>query len=298
MNVLSLFDGISCGQVALHKALQEREREREIRYYSCEIKQSAIEVTQKNFPDTIQLGDVTKVDFTQFKGKIDLLIGGSPCQNLSVANKKREGLKGEKSCLFYEYVRALKEVEPKWFFLENVRMPKQDFEIISKELGTYPILINSKLVSAQLRNRFYWFNWGDKKYDLFGFPTCNIPQPEDKGITLQSILENGYTNRKKQVALMRKSYLIYPSDPVKREIYVRKRMKKFPSPIVYKSPDCNIDSWRFHTQTELERLQTLPDGYTDCLDLMTASDCIGDGWTVDVVTYIFKFLFDEIFDKK
>ena len=290
MNVLSLFDGISCGQVALNKAL----REREIRYFSSEIKKYAIQVTQKNFPNTIQLGDVKEIDFKQFEGKIDLLIAGSPCQDLSLPNKKREGLKGKKSSLFWYFAKALEEVKPKYFFLENVPMPKEDYEKISRTLGTYPIEINSKLVSAQLRRRLYWFNWGRKNYDILGFPTCDIPQPQDKKISLQSILEHGYTNREKQIALMRKSYLIYPSDPIKRDIYVRKRMKNFPSPIVYESPDCNIESWRFHTQIELERLQTLPDGYTDCIDFMKASDCIGDGWTVDVIAHIFSFLFDEI----
>ena len=253
-------------------------------------------MTRKNFPETIFLGDVTQIDFKKLP-PVDLLIGGSPCRQLCVASKGRQGLEGKDSKLFYEYARALKETNPKYFFLENVPMPKKDYEIISEILGCYPIKINSKLVSAQLRNRLYWFNWGQKKYDLIGLPTCDIPQPEDRKITLQSILEHGYTNREKQIALMRKSYLIYPSDPIKREVYVRKRMKNFPSPIVYKKPDCSIDSWRFHTQTELERLQTLPDGYTSCINFKNASDCIGDSWTLEVIKHIFSFLFDEIFQK-
>ena len=172
-------------------------------------------------------------------------------------------------------------------------MKQDDYEKISKTLGTYPIKINSKLVSAQLRSRYYWFNWGKKKYDLFGFPTCDIPQPEDRKITLQSILEHGYTNREKQVAFLKRSYDCLPRDFEKCDRYLKKRHPKWPMPIVYKEKNCNMNSWRLHTQTELERLQTLPDGYTDCLSFIRASDCIGDGWTVEVIKYIFNFLFEE-----
>lgn len=175
MNVLSLFDGISCGQQAL--------KELEIKvdnYYASEIKDIAIKVTTENHPNTIQLGDVTKIkiigdQFICEKGVsvftgIDLLIGGSPCQDLSSANKVRDGLKGSKSMLFWEYVRLLKEVKPKYFLLENVaRMKKEDKDIISKELGVEPIRINSSLLSPQLRDRLYWTN------------IPNVTQPEDAG---------------------------------------------------------------------------------------------------------------------
>ena len=192
LKVLSLFDGISCGQVALERAGIPVEV-----YYASEIDKYAIQVTQKNYPNTIQLGDVEKIDFTQFEGKIDLLIGGSPCTNLSICGN-RKGLDGDESRLFWEYVRAIKECKPKYFLLENVEsMSNSDKEIISKELGCYPICINSSLLSGQNRKRYYWFNWGKREYNLFGFPTCAIPQPKDKGIFLKDVLESGlpYQNK-------------------------------------------------------------------------------------------------------
>lgn len=196
LRVLSLFDGISCGRIALERAGIPVEI-----YYASEIDKYAIQITQKSYPDTIQLGDVEKIDFTQFEGKIDLLIGGSPCTNLSIAGN-RKGLKGDESRLFWEYVRAIKECKPKYFLLENVEsMNDSDKEIISKELGCYPCMINSALLSAQNRKRYYWFNWGHKQIDLFGFPTCDIPQPEDKGILLKDILESGISYQAKSDCL-------------------------------------------------------------------------------------------------
>ena len=148
MNVLSLFDGMSCGQIALNRAGIKYDK-----YYASEIKPHAIKVTQHNYPDTIQLGDVRNIKGSDLP-KIDLLIGGSPCQDLSIANKNQTGLKGNKSSLFYEYVRLLKECKPKWFLLENVAsMCDFDRDIISKELAVYPVLICSSLVSAQERKR-------------------------------------------------------------------------------------------------------------------------------------------------
>ena len=153
MNVLSLFDGISCGRIAL-----ERVGIKVDKYFASEIKDIAIKVTQTNYPDTIQIGDVTKIDATTLP-KIDLLIGGSPCQNFSIANlNSRDGLEGDKSSLFYQYLRLLREVKPKYFLLENVKMKKDQEAIISELLGVKPILINSNLVSAQSRPRLYWTN--------------------------------------------------------------------------------------------------------------------------------------------
>ena len=192
IRVLSLFDGISVGQLALERTGIPIEV-----YYASEIDKYAIAITQNNYPNTIQLGDVEKVDFTKFEGKIDLLIGGSPCTNLSIAGN-RKGLEGDESRLFWEYVRAIKECKPKYFLLENVEsMSDKDKEIISKELGCYPCMINSSRVSAQNRKRYYWFNWGLMQYNLFGFPTCDIPQPKDKGILLKDVLENGIADRQK-----------------------------------------------------------------------------------------------------
>ena len=174
INVLSLFDGISCGQVALKRAGIEVDN-----YYASEIDEYAIKVTQKNFPKTIQLGSVVDIKANNLP-KIDLLIGGSPCQDLSNYKYDRgevKGLDGEKSSLFYHFVRLLREIKPKYFLLENVASMEQKWiDIISKELGVKPILINSSLVCAAERKRLYWTN------------IPNITQPEDKNICLKDII--------------------------------------------------------------------------------------------------------------
>lgn len=187
MRVLSLFDGISCGQVALERAGIPVEV-----YYSSEIDKYAIQITQKNYPNTVQLGDINNIDFTQFIGKVDLIMGGSPCQDLSIAGK-RKGLAGERSGLFYKFVEAIEVIKPKYFLLENnVGMPKEAYEEISRLMGCYPVLINSALVSAQTRKRYYWTNIGPQLINLLGVKTCNIPQPINKGILLKDVLESGY----------------------------------------------------------------------------------------------------------
>ena len=192
MKVLSLFDGISCARVALERAGIPVEV-----YYASEIDKYAIQISQKNYPDIIKLPDVRQIETIKrfdsqkepyyFKENIDILIGGSPCQDLSIAKKDRKGLDGERSGLFYEYVRILKEVKPKYFILENVAsMPKEAKEIITKELGVEPIMINAALVSAQNRKRLFWVG----KLDEFGtYQKVEISQPEDKGILLKDILE-------------------------------------------------------------------------------------------------------------
>lgn len=316
MKVLSLFDGISCGRVALERAGIKVDK-----YYASEIKEDAIKVSQYNWKDIIQVGDITKLKGEDFKD-IDLIIGGSPCQSFSIAGN-REGFNG-KSGLFYEYLRLLKEIKPKYFLLENVKMKKEWQDIISKELGVEPININSKLVSAQLRNRFYWTN------------IPNVNQPEDRGIMLKDILESGYTDREKARAILESE-----SRPLKdkermchryyktgfttvifkdKELsdYAKKRIKErlgdktgvgynwFNDSIKNEKSGTllNNDGWsgkgttlvindndiRYFTQIELERLQTLPDGYTKCLTRNKAAGCIGDGWTVDVIAHIFKNL--------
>lgn len=177
MNILSLFDGISCGRVALERAGITVDK-----YYASEIDKYAISVAQEMYPDTIQIGDVCKIDFTQYIGKIDMIIGGSPCQDLSIAKQNRQGLRGERSGLFWKYVEALEVIKPKYFLLENVAsMRNEDKDAITKTLRKiYPetecIMINSALVSAQQRKRYYWTNW-------------HVEQPEDKGILLKDILE-------------------------------------------------------------------------------------------------------------
>lgn len=183
MNVLSLFDGISCGRIALERAGIPVET-----YYASEIDKYAMTVAQAMYPDTIQIGDVCKIDFTQYVGKVDMIIGGSPCQDLSIAKQNRQGLHGERSRLFWEYIKALTIIKPKYFLLENVAsMKNADRDAITAVLrGIYPetecIMINSALVSAQQRKRYYWTNW-------------HVEQPRDKGILLKDILESGLTIR-------------------------------------------------------------------------------------------------------
>jgi DNA-cytosine methyltransferase len=206
MNVLSLFDGMSCGQQAL-----ERSGIKVDKYFALEIDKYAIIVTMANYPNTIQLGSVTEVDGYKLP-KIDLLIGGSPCQSFSFAGKRKgmstkdeqeiltlehylklkvEGYEFEgQSYLFWEYIRLLNEVKPKYFLLENVMMGEKWEKLLTKAIGVKPIMINSALVSAQNRKRLYWTNIGLKASGLFGDMESIIEQPKDKGILLKDILEN------------------------------------------------------------------------------------------------------------
>ena len=172
LNVLSLFDGMSCGQIALERAGFKIDK-----YFVAEIDKYAMKVTQANYPDTIQLGDVRNIKADDLP-KIDLLIGGSPCQGFSFAGKQLN-FDDPRSKLFFEFVRLLKEAKPKYFLLENVRMKQEYQDVISKLLGVEPIMINSCLVSAQNRKRFYWTNIPD------------IKQPKDCGILLKDIIECG-----------------------------------------------------------------------------------------------------------
>ncbi len=359
LSVLSLFDGISCGQVALERAGIPVEV-----YYASEIDKYAIQITQKNYPNTIQLGDVTKIDFTQFIGKIDLIMGGSPCQDLSIAGK-RKGLSGERSGLFYKFVEAIKVIKPKYFLLENnVGMPKEAYEEISRLMGCYPIEINSALVSAQTRKRFYWTNIGPQNFNLFGFPTVAIEQPQNKGILLKDVLESGLPYQNKADCLTtRYQGATFPHDYERNQRtmiaepnrespkYLFKNLKT----INEKANALTSSSWKgigndgtttilepirlseyekskskanrvysVHNKSvtllanagdggaktglykidlpdgkylirklsplECERLQTLPDGYTEGVSNTQRYKAIGNGWTVDVIAHIFKHL--------
>ena len=205
MKILSLFDGMSCGQQALERAGIKVDK-----YFASEIDKHAIKVTQHNYPNTIQLGSVTDVDTSKLP-PIDLLCGGSPCTNFSFAGKmkgmvttdnqevttlerylelKEQGYQFEgQSYLFWEYVRILQEVKPKWFLLENVPMTENWRKILSVTLGVNEIRINSNLVSAQNRERWYWTNIGMQSAGLFGDMVSIIQQPKDKGILLKDILQ-------------------------------------------------------------------------------------------------------------
>lgn len=193
MKILSLFDGMSVAQQAISELYKDYE------YYASEIDKYAIAVTQSNFSNTTQLGSVIDIKYDTFdkcldvnnylyNGEYDLLIGGSPCQDLSIAKKDRKGLEGERSGLFFEYVRIRDVVKPKYFILENVAsMSKESKDKISEILGVQPVMINASLVSAQNRKRLFWVG----KLDKFGtYQQVEIPQPEDRGIMLKDILED------------------------------------------------------------------------------------------------------------
>jgi DNA (cytosine-5)-methyltransferase 3A len=200
MNVLSLFNGMNTGRQALENVGIKVDK-----YYSSEIKPYAIELTQYHFPDTIQVGDVTKwKDWDIDWSKIDLILSGSPCQDLSAAGK-RAGINGKKSSLFFVFIEILEHIKtlnPKVLFLqENVgSASKLDVGIMSRALGVYPVRINSKLVTAQLRDRYYWSNIKTKE-TMFDVVT-DIPQPKDKGIMFKDIITDGYVERVKSLALL------------------------------------------------------------------------------------------------
>lgn len=277
MNVLSLFDGMSCGQIALNKIGIKIDN-----YFASEIKSHAIAVTQDNFPKTIQLGDVTKIS-SKGLPRIDLLIGGSPCQDFSRANKIQRGIDGEKSGLFWQYVRLLKELRPKYFLLENVKMKKEWQELISKELGVQPVRINSSLVSGFLRDRYYWTN----------IPFDELPH--DKGIKLKDIIESGYVDRDKGLCLL-ESY----SRPLKNPIKIARRYFKYGFwQVVFKDHETYLklkDNYemaqdgdiRYLSKAEMEKAQNVPENYTRLISRNDSACLLGDGWTVDVIAHIFK----------
>ena len=281
MNVLSLFNGMNTGRQALENVGIKVNK-----YYSSEIKPYAIELTQYHFPDTIQVGDVTKwrewnIDWQS----IDLILSGSPCQDLSAAGK-RAGLNGTKSSLFFEFVDILnyiKSLNPNVLFLqENVgSASKLDVGIMSRCLGVYPVRINSSLVTAQLRDRYYWTNIRTKK-NMFDFET-DIPQPKDKGIILKNILTSGYADRNKGLCLL-EGY--YSKKPKKDYLKYMNRYLMGMMQIVYET-EYDV---RLLNQTEMERYQGFPDGYTKTLSVNKAASLLGDGWTLPVIEHIFKFI--------
>ena len=282
MNVLSLFDGISCGQIALNKANIQYNN-----YFASEIDKNAIKVTQHHYPNTIQLGDVTKIEF--IASKIDLLIGGSPCQSFSKSGKM-EGFDG-KSGLFFEYLRIKEEVKPTYWLLENVKMKKEWKDIISGYLGVQPILINSNLFSAQNRPRYYWTN----------IPISDLV---DKGIKLEDIVLDDVLPitltevRTEEAKRIRRESMLNGKDFSPRrakELVQRKDNKSNCLTATFSTKEHlfknkNEDGYRKMLPIEWERLQTIPDNYT-LVDGMTNSQrykMIGNGWTVDVIAHILK----------
>jgi DNA (cytosine-5)-methyltransferase 3A len=269
MQVLSLFDGISCGQIALERAGVYYDK-----YFASEIDKHAIYVTQKNYPATTQLGDVTKINSKDLP-QIDLLIGGSPCQGFSTLGKELN-FQDPRSRLFFEFMRLLNEKKPRYFLLENVRMKKDFSQIITDNIGVEPVEICSSLFSAQRRRRLYWTN--------IPFET----NMQDRGIVLDDIIDHTVMNYKipknwqKRVPACRPKYV----DP-----YNRKEITKKSTTLRTNCYNGNMwvrtqDAYRNLTRTEAEILQNVPVGYTDSISENQAKKCLGNGWTVDVIAHI------------
>lgn len=300
MNILSLFDGMSCGQIALNRAKVTHDK-----YYASEIDQHAIKITKKNYPDTIFIGDIREVDVSELD-YIDMVIGGSPCQNLSraVINniKHNQGLDGEQSNLFYDYVRILNDIQQYnpnvLFLLENVgSMSDEDKNIITETLGVEPLRINSNLVSAQDRDRYYWTNipahgkpkdngivlkdimlsteeldaisfgrmkvWYDKDFEFHGDDKKVIATLDIKG---HDILKRVYNPRGKCATLTTCN-----GGNLQKKVLQNNRVRKL-------------------VPLEYERLQTVPDNYTEGVSNTERYNMLGNGWTVDVIAWIFSFI--------
>lgn len=306
--VVSLCDGISIGRYALEQLGYD------VVYYRAEIKETANRVAMIQFPDSHNLGDVTKVSYKDGVlhselgdyelDHVDMVIFGSPCQNFSRAmhTEDRIGLEGSKSNLFYECLRILQECNPDYYFMENVIMKKEDQDAISNMLGMQPVRINGSYFTAALRDRLYWANW---KIDL----------PKDHGIKLRDILMSGYTDRDKARAL-----LVSDSRPLTTPVkMVHRFMSSGFTTLIFKdeqhyracvneyhrisggirkvtAKDLDgynghiFDGVRYLNQTELERCQGVSDGYTSCLNRNEASGVLGDGWCLPVIKWCFSFI--------
>lgn len=277
MKVLSLFDGISCGMIALERAHIPVEK-----YVAYEIDEDAIKISKFNYSSIQQKGDVFDAEYKE--GEFDLLIGGSPCTYWSIA--KQDGKRETTSSgfgfeLFMQYVRALREAKPKYFLYENNFSINQNIkDDISKQLGVQPIMINSALVSAQNRKRMYWTN----------IPNVTIPQ--DKGIKLSDVVDFSqekfkpigkwvwtYWGNKQKIDMLKnihseKSHTLTTSGTHSMAYYLNEDNTEY----------CNLSvgTW--------EKLQTLPCGYVDNVDVKKSAKykAIGNGWTIDVIAHIFK----------
>lgn len=302
MIVLSLFDGMSCGQIALNQLGLKVEK-----YFASEIKPHAIKCTQHNFPDTIQIGDVCGISYKDgilttengsFEvGKIDLLIGGSPCQGFSRAGKELN-FNDERSKLFFEYVRILKEVNPTYFLLENVVMRKEYSDVITDILGVTPIMINSALVSAQERKRLYWTNiQGIKQPEDRNIYLCDVVNFKSETPLKENIIDEirKYTKRDFDVTID-KNGNIRPHRKDKRKSGISEigtlrnpncksvTIIKSHAPKTYKSP---FEIYELN-RNECEQLQNVPMNYTIPVSEKQAKDLLGDGWTVEVIKHIFR----------
>lgn len=301
MKVLSLFDGISCCRVALGNTP-------EIEYLASEIDKNAIKIAKKNYPSTVHLGDVKDISGANLPSGVDLLVGGSPCTDLSIAMKGRTGLEGTRSKLFYEYVRILQQTKPKWFILENVAsMSDKDKDIITEALGVQPVMINAALVSAQNRKRYFWTN----------IPIKGLP--EDRGLKVSDILEanvddkyivkSKYTERKvasknnSVVGLVNigyvsnknsQGYRVYDTSGKSVTITAggsggKTGLYKIGSDVGRRSTK-DGDVIRKLTPVECERLMGLPDGYTDGISMTARYKAIGNAFHVEIIKWILSHI--------
>lgn len=310
MNVLSLFDGMSCGQIALDQLGIKVNK-----YYASEIDKYAIAVAKTNYPNTIHVGDITQLDPKDFKN-IDLILAGSPCQGFSFAGKQL-AFDDPRSALFFEFIRLLKAIKPKYFLLENVRMKQQYIDVITQQVSECypehegndlfdskiePILINSALLSAQSRQRLYWTN------------IPNVRQPEDLGIVLKDILEDDFDSERDKSYCIDANYYKganveqYQKKSRRQLVNKPKQIGKIDthsvviSKIREKSKTVrsggrasydrhewdSVDElhWRKLTPLECERLQTVPDNYTASVSNTQRYKMLGNGWTVGVIAHI------------
>jgi len=260
------------------------------KYYSSEIKTYAIELTQYHFPDTIQVGDVTKWKEWDINwGSIDLVLSGSPCQDLSIAGK-REGINGKKSSLFFVFIDILehiKSLNKNVFFLqENVgSASKLDVGIMSRALGVYPVRINSSLVTAQLRDRYYWSNLKTKK-TIFDLVT-DIPQPLDRKIMLKDIITSGYVDVNKSSCVM-EGWSRPNNENEFFKIYKRHK-KQFLTGVYFDESFEYKKGFRILNKIEMCRLQGFNDNYTEILSRNDSASLLGDGWTLPVIEHILSF---------
>jgi len=267
MNVLSLFDGMSCGQIALNRVGVQYDN-----YFASEIDKYAIDVTQHNYPKTIQLGDITKLDVSTLP-KIDLVIGGSPCQSFSRVGDNT-GFDG-KSGLFWDYVRVLKEVNPTYFLLENVIMKKEWEDIITEALNVNPIEISSAKFVPQARRRLYWTN------------IPNVGQPEQKHYNISDFIDGEGFPTSCGVDRIFKQKNIF--NTLTATYYKGIRGSSRPAISIRESfLDDDRTAHRMLTPEECERIQTVPIGYTKSASNTQRYKMLGNGWTVDVIAHILK----------
>lgn len=277
MNVLSLFDGISCGQIALERAGIKVEN-----YFSSEIDEYAIQVTKHNYPNTHHIGNVMQVNGSDLP-KIDLLIGGSPCQGFSFAGKQLN-FDDPRSKLFFEFIRLLEEIKPKYFLLENVKMKKEYQDIISNHIGVEPIKINSCLFSKQNRWRLYWTN----------IPILNIEKIDANFNGWLYRIGHGYI--KDEIKFFQKYPTLTAQSPATKYRIVMDL--QYAKNALDNNDLAKIRKGKTLTRSaspeECEEFQTLPIGYTSCLSKKGERfKCIGNGWTVDVIAHIFKGLVNK-----